>query len=262
MNNKKIKIGIIGFSALALVFGSLSLVGILLDKNKNTDTNTNKPNTSIESEIKDMLSNENGVFVGEKSDFVYYKEKGSQYKVKSGWVYVNTTEKDQVFCFDDVEKMIDKIILGDKTFKISDLTKHNNDGVSLLKALNNEYGIKIYDTEKNLTEVLGKVEDSIVEEKHSYIVKRNNLEGKAYYFNVNFNAMSEDLYKECVAEYKKATGIEDCINLTGSLMLIIYKDADGKAAGYDITINSPAYYNSFENFKANMFSSRRFDVTK
>ena len=162
MNNKKIKIGIIGFSALALVFGSLSLAGILLDKNKNVNTNTNKPNTSIESETKDILSNENGVFVGEKSDFVYYKEKGSQYKVKSGWVYVNTTEKDQVFCFDDVEKMIEKVVLGDEIFELNDLTKHNNDGLSLLKALNNKYGMKIYDTEKNLTEVLGKVEDSVV----------------------------------------------------------------------------------------------------
>ena len=260
MQNKKIKIAIIGCAVLAVVFGTLALVGALSGKNE--DSNMKIPNVNIEADAENMLMNDKGVFVGEKSDLTYFNGEKDQYKVKSDWLYVKGTEDDQIFCLSDINKMIDKIVLGSDEFKIDDLMKHDNDAISILKALNDKYGIKVYDTEKNLIEVAGKVDEASVEEKYSYDIKRNDLDGKVYFFDVNFNAMSDDLYKQCLDEYKKATETEECVELTGSLMLAVYKDSEGNVVNYDIIIESPVYYNSFDNFKENMFSHRRFDVTK
>ena len=191
MNNKKIKIGIISCAVLAVVFGSLALIGFLSNKDK--DSGMGIPNVELNSDLKNILMNDKGVFVGEKSDLIYFNGKSDLYRVKSDWIRIKGATEDQAFCLDDVDEMIDKVVLGSDEIKISDFMKYDKDAIGLLKALNNKYGIKVYDTEKNLIEVAGKVENDILEDKYSYDIKRNGLDGKAYFFDVNFNAMSEDL---------------------------------------------------------------------
>jgi hypothetical protein len=261
MSKKKVMIGTIIVGVLGVIFAILAIVGASI-KNKQGDTNMEigKGDIGVTTQIPDnVLANDKGVFIGIQDPNVYYNGEGNQYKVKSRMVSVTGKAEDQEFCVADVQNMISKIVLGDAEFDINTLVSYGNDGSKVLEDLNNAFGIKIYTEDNTLESTPGKVSLDALGGSYSYTTTtRDGYTGYVYFFDVNFNSMDAATYEKCKDEY----GLNDNPNLTGELSLEVFEDKDGNQAGYILSIDAPVYYDSFENFKANVNARMRYDITK
>lgn len=246
--NKKIVAGMLCMAALAACITGCG---------KANPTETSMSQMIVNTEGLNLAELSNNLFVTTDTGVV------PGYAIKTRQIYVEPGEAVTDLTLTDIGENVESLHLGDKTYTVAELIADGNDGDAILRRLNQDFGIKKYDIDMNYVSTPGVVSEEALytEDAYSFTITNNGRTGRVYFFDVHLSSLSSDVQEQCRAAWNENYGSNDCINLDGKVSLIVYETSEGDPAGYEISVQAPVYYDTYDNFAANMDVAVRYDIT-
>lgn len=169
----------------------------------------------------------------------------------------------EAISIDSIKDHVENIVLGNKTYSLNDICKDSTAGLEVVKMFAEDFGVNIYDENGVLIERKGNITDeAALREAYSQRSDFENYSVCAYYFDAKMNSFDEETYQKYRDLYREANGTDTSTSLDGTLAVLLYYDTTGHDYFYTIVVTAPSYYDSEENFKANMnVANVRTDIT-
>ena len=205
--------------------------------------------------------------IATRDEQVYINNEGFQYRFTTNLLTTDKSGNESTnagaVCISDIKDHVSKIVIGNKEYTYSDLIRDKTQGLEVVKMLSQDFGINIHDENGILTERKGNITDT-AELRNAYS-DREEFEDYtvcAYYFDARLNNLDSETYKEYREEYNKKYNTDTGAYLDGTLAVLLYYDTKGNDYFYSIVLSAPTYWNSKENFMANMNNNVRKDISK
>lgn len=161
-----------------------------------------------------------------------------------------------------IKDHVTEIKIADKTYKIDDLCRDNLSGIDVLKMFSKDFGVNVYTDEMTKVEHKGDITDEeALRSAYSERVEYEDYTVCAYYFDAKMNNLDDKTYDKYREAYNAKYNIDTSESLDGTLAVMMYYDISGHDYFYAIAISAPTYWDSEENFNANMNVNVRKDIT-
>ena len=212
-----------------------------------------------------MTDDEAGVVIGNMDEQIYWNGSGFNPKFAANALLTDGSE--------DAESRglplarfwgrIGDVNLGGKAYQITDLVRARGEGFQVLEMLSKDFGVDKYDPETGeLTGCLGKdLTGDALREAYS---ERADLDGYTvcvYYLHVEMSGLEASEYETARNALADKTGSDHDSILDGTLAVMLYYDTNGYDSHYAVVASAPGYFEDAENYKANMNSGLRYDIT-
>ena len=195
-------------------------------------------------------------------NFAFYDGEGGQFLMNTEILTSEPAAGDAIY-IEDVRSDIASINIGGKSYKLEDLVKDQSKGLEIVRLFAKDFGLNRCNPDGVLIERLGDVSNSDnLRELYSYREDFEEYTACAYYFDVKLGNYDAETYEKYEALYEAADNTDNTgFTLNGKLGIVLYYDTKGHDYFYSIVISAPSYYNDEANFKANMNSNERKDIT-
>lgn len=195
-------------------------------------------------------------------NFVFYNGEGGQFLMNTEILTSEPAAGDAIY-IEDVRSDIAGITIGDKTYRLEDLVKDQSKGLEIVRLFAKDFGLNRCNSDGVLIERLGDVSGSDnLRELYSYREDFDEYTACAYYFDVKLGNYDDETYEKYRTLYENADNTDGTgFTLNGKLGIVLYYDTKGHDYFYSIVVSAPSYYNDEANFKANMNSNERKDIT-
>lgn len=158
---------------------------------------------------------------------------------------------------------IEDVNLAGKAYKLTDIVRTRGEGFQVLSMFAADFGIDKYDPETGaLSECLGKdLTGDALREAYS---ERSDFEGYTvcvYYIHAQMSGLSDEEHEKAAGALKDKKGTDHDHVLDGTLAVMLYYDTEGNDAYYAVVASAPGYFESADDYTANMDSGLRYDIT-
>ena len=204
--------------------------------------------------------------VAVRDEQVYLNNEGFQYRFMTNMLVTDMTTDNNAntgtVCITKLKDQIKTIKIGDYEYTYDQLIRDKTQGLEVVKMLSKDFGINIHDENGILVERKGNIEDT--DELRNAYSDREEYEDYtvcAYYFDAKLNNLDDETYQKYRDEYKTKYETDTGTYPDGTLAVLLYYDTEGHDYFYSIALSAPTYWDSEENFKANMNNNVRKDIT-
>lgn len=175
---------------------------------------------------------------------------------------VNPNDNNGAISIANMKDQIENFKIAGETYTYDDLCRSGDQGFEVLKMFSEDFGVIKFDSENNTVEHLGNLTDE-ASLKDAYSEKQDyeDYSVLCYRFDAKMNNLDDTTYDKYRDAYTVAYGVDTGVALDGTLAVMIRTNTEGMCIGYDILLEAPTYWNSEENFNANMNVMVRRDIT-
>lgn len=213
-----------------------------------------------------MAAPDTGTVIGAMDEQVYYN--GAGFNARFATNLLSTSVDDGGDAYGLAMRLfwdsVEGITFGDKTYAASDLVRPRDEGFAVLGMLASDFGIDKYDPETGtLIECLGK--NLSGEELRGAYSEREDFDDYtvcAYYLHAEMSGLDPRERTGALDALAAARGTDHDQNLDGTLAVLLYYTTGGEDLYYTIAASAPGYFESAEDYAANMDSKLRHDISK
>ncbi|MCM1296572.1 MAG: hypothetical protein NC311_13630 [Muribaculaceae bacterium] len=205
--------------------------------------------------------------IGVNDEAVYYKGSGFQTRFAVNMITSNDGSQSSGLAAGLIRDRVDYVQFGDVQYQLDDLVRARGEGFQVLKQMAADFGVDKYGLDENgsmqLESCMGSdLTDDELREAYSEREDFEDYTVCVYYLHARMSGMGQSEYDKCREELKSAYGIDHSSLLDGTLAVMLYYGTDGYDLFYTVAVAAPGYYESCDDFKANLNNQARHDITK
>ena len=174
---------------------------------------------------------------------------------------VNPEDNNGAISIVNMKDQIANFNIGGNIYTYDDLCRTGDQGFEVVKMFAEDFGVMTFNEDGTVNRLGNITDEATLKTAYSESADYEDHSVLCYRFDAKMNNLDAETYDAYRAAYLEAYGVDTSVSLDGTLAVMIRTNTEGYCVGYDIVIDAPTYWDSEENFNANMDVTVRRDIT-